>query len=289
LAQYSLRIITVQREDEAEQRRDIVIPPKRVADRIEISVARFQQELRGARDRDVNESDTASIIRDMLAELFGYDKNRDVTSEFAIRGTSCDLAIRVDNKIEFLIEVKAIGKTLKESHSRQAIDYGANNGVPWVILTNGLLWRVFKIRFEQPISYDLVCDLDFSSIDGKLEDDQEKVFIICKEGINKDAREQFYDKTRSFNRFVLGALVLSDEVVSVIRRELKKISDGFLVSPEDIKQVLENEVLKRDVIDGDEAQKAQRRVKRFYRKASLESVDDSAPEIQTPPEQPKCG
>lgn len=266
-----------------------MIPPKRVADRIEISVARFQQELRGARDRDVNESDTASIIRDMLADLFGYEKNLEVTSELAIRGTFCDLAIRVDNKIEFLIEVKAIGKTLKESHLNQVSNYGANNGVPWVILTNGMLWRVFKIRFEQPISYDLVCDIDFSSIDGKLEDDQEKVFIICKEGINKDAREQFYDKTRSLNRFVLGALVLSDKVVLAIRSELRKVSDGFLVAPEDIKQVLENEVLKRDVIDGDEAQKAQSRVKRFYRKASKETAEGSAPEIQTPPEQPKGG
>ena len=281
--------MTVRLRDEAELRRSIVIPPKRVADRIERSVAKFQPVLRDARDRDVNESDTSDIIKDMLAELFGYEKYQEVTSELAIRGTSCDLAIRVDNKIEFLIEVKAIGKTLKESHSRQAINYGANNGDPWVILTNGLLWRVFKVRFEQPISYDLVCDLDFSSIDGKLEGDQEKMFIICKEGINKDAREQFYDKTRSLNRFVLGALVLSDEVVSVIRRELKKVSDGFLVAPEDIKLVLENEVLKRDVIDGDEAKKAQSRVKRFYRKASLENVDDSAPEIQTPPEQPKGG
>ena len=266
-----------------------MIPPKRVADRIERSVAKFQPILLDARDRDVTESDTSTIIKDMLAELFGYEKYEEVTSELAIRGNFCDLAIRVDSKIEFLIEVKAIGKSLTESHLNQASNYGANKGVPWVILTNGLMWRVFKIRFEQPISYDLVCDLDFSSIDGKLEGDQEKVFIICKEGINKDAREQFYDKTRSLNRFVLGALVLSDEVVSVIRRELKKVSDGFLVAPEDIKQVLANEVLKRDVIDGDEAQKAQSRVKRFYRKASKENAEGLAPEIQTSSEQPKGG
>ncbi|MCX6676551.1 MAG: type I restriction enzyme HsdR N-terminal domain-containing protein [Methanothrix sp.] len=266
-----------------------MIPSKSVADRIKRSVAKFQPVLRAARDRDVNESDTSGIVKDMLAELFGYEKYQEVTSELAIRGTFCDLAIRVDNKIEFLIEVKAIGTTLKESHLRQARDYGANNGVPWVILTNGMMWRVFKIRFEQPISYDLVCDLDFSSIEGKLEGDQEKVFIICKEGISKDAREQFYEKTRSLNRFVLGALVMSDEVVSVIRRELKKVSDGFLVAPEDIKKVLENDVLKRDVIEGEEAQKAQSRLKRFYRKASKENVEDAAPEIQTPPEQTKDG
>jgi hypothetical protein len=264
-----------------------VIPPKRVADRIARSVAKFQQVLQIAKDRDVNESDTVSIIKDMLAELFGYDKYLEVTSELAIRGTFCDLAIKVENKIEFLIEAKAIGTGLKESHLRQAIDYGANNGVQWVILTNGLLWRIYKIRFEQPIGYDLVCEFDFSLLDGKSEEHQEKMFIICKEGINKDARGQFHEKTLCLNRFILGALVLSEEVVSVIRRELRKVSDGLLLAPEDIMHVLENEVLKRDVIEGDEAQKAQSRVKRFYRKASKQVEEESAPEHPALPAQPQ--
>jgi len=36
------------------------------------------------------------IIRDMLAEVFGYDELLDITSEFAIKGTYCDLAIKLD-------------------------------------------------------------------------------------------------------------------------------------------------------------------------------------------------
>ena len=165
-----------------------MIPPKRVADRLEKSVAKFQQVLQDAKNRDVSESNTALIISDMLAELFGYDKYLEVTSELEIKGTYCDLAIKVDNQIEFLIEVKAIGTNLKDNHLNQAINYGANKGVQWVILTNGLLWRVYKIRFEQPIGIDLVCEFDIASIDRKSEEDQERLFIICKEGINKDAR-----------------------------------------------------------------------------------------------------
>jgi hypothetical protein len=263
-----------------------MIPSKRVADRIERSVAKFQQVLQEARNRDVNESDTIFIICDMLADLFGYDKFLEITSELEIKRTFCDLAIKVDKKIEFLIEAKAIGTNLKENHLRQAVDYGVTEGVQWVILTNGLLWRVYKIRYERPIDYDLVCEFDISSIEGKSEDDLEKLFIICKEGIVKDAREQFYERTRCLDRFVLGALIISDDVVSVIRRELRKVSDGFFVTPEEIKQVLENEVLKRDVIEGDDAKKAQSRVKRFYRKASKDNADGSASEIQAPSNQP---
>jgi predicted type IV restriction endonuclease len=264
-----------------------MIPPKRVADRIARSVAKFQQVLQIAKDRDVNESDTVSIIKDMLAEVFGYDKYLEVTSELAIRGTFCDLAIKVEDKIEFLIEAKAIGRSLKESHLRQAIEYGANHGVPWVVLTNGIVWRIYKIRFEKPIGYDLICDFDFSILDGKSEEHQEKLFIISKEGIIKDAREEFQLKMQCLNRFILGAIILSEEVVTVIRRELRKVSDGFLVTPENIMQVLENEVLKRDAIEGDEAQKAQSRVKRFYRKASKDAGEEPAAETPAPPSQPQ--
>ena len=250
--------------------------PKRVSDRLVRGITKFQQVLQIAKDRDVNESDTVSIIKDMLADVFGYDKYLDVTSEFAIRGTFCDLAIKIDNKVEFLIEAKAIGLDLKEGHLRQAIDYGANNGVPWVILTNGITWRVYKIRFEQPINYSLVCEFSIAELDSKNEEHLEKLFVVCKEGLIKDAREEFHEKILTVNRFVLGALVLSEEVVAIIRRELRKLSDGVLVTPEEIVQVLTNEVLKRDVLEGDEASKVQARVRRFYGKAARRPRDSES-------------
>jgi len=241
--------------------------PKRVSDRLVRSVGKFQQVIRIAKDRDVNESDTVSIIKDMLAEIFGYNKYLDLTSEFAVRGTFCDLAINIDNKVEYLIEAKAIGSELKEGHLRQAIEYGANNGVPWVILTNAMLWQVYKIRFEKPISYDLVCSFNFSELDPKNEEHQRELFIVCKEGLVKAAREEFHEKKATVNRFILGALILSDEVVGQIRRSLKKLSDGVLVDEGEIAKVLKSEVLKRDVVEGEEAIKAEKRVRRLYAKA----------------------
>ncbi|MBU4460128.1 MAG: type I restriction enzyme HsdR N-terminal domain-containing protein [Verrucomicrobia bacterium] len=224
----------------------------------------------------MNESDTVSIIKDVLAEVFGYDKYVDLTSEFAVRCTFCDLAVKIDGKVEYLIEAKAVGLDLKENHLRQAIEYGANNGVQWVILTNGICWNVYKIRFEKPISYDLVCALDLLDLDPKNAEHQEKLFVICKEGLSKDAREEFHEKLLVVNRFILGALVLSEDVVMMIRRELRKFSDGVLVDPEEIRKVLSSEVLKRDVIEGEDAAKAQARIRRFHAKATRRSHGDSA-------------
>ena len=57
-----------------------------------------------------------AIVTDMLAEILGYDKYEDPTGEFAIRGTFCGIAVTMAGKVRYLIEVKAIGKTLKNDH-----------------------------------------------------------------------------------------------------------------------------------------------------------------------------
>ena len=125
--------------------------PAKVAERLSAALKRFQPILASANSRDVNESDTSIIVTDLLSDMFGYDKYSEVTREYAIRGTYCDLAIKIENELNFLIEVKAIGLDLKDAHIKQAVDYAANQGVDWVILTNGIVWHVFKVIFNKPI------------------------------------------------------------------------------------------------------------------------------------------
>ena len=233
--------------------------PKRVVERYKKTVSKFQQVLRVARDRDVNEADTVSIIQDMLAEVFGFQKYTEITSEYAIRNTYCDLAIKMDEKIQYLIEVKAIGLTLKESHLKQTIDYGANHGVQWVVLTNGIAWVLYKIRFERPIGYDLVASFDFPDLNPRKAEDQE---------IGKAAREDYYERIQSVNRFVVAALVLSKPVVSCIRRDVRRLASGLKVEGDEIEKILRYEVFKRDVIEGDEADKAMARVQKILAKGS---------------------
>lgn len=240
--------------------------PKKVIDRFNKSVPKFQKVLQIAKDRDVNESDTVSILNDILSEVFGYDKYLEVTSEFAIRGTYCDLALKVDNKIQFLIEAKAIGIELKDAHIRQAIDYGANHGAQWVVLTNGIDWRLYRIRFEQPISSDLVCSFNFLSINTRDEKDQEYLFILSKEGLTKNSRDDFYDKIQSVNRYIIGSLIMSEPVISLVRRELKKLTDGIKIDDCEIESIIRGEVLKREVVEGDAAEAAQTKVNKFYKK-----------------------
>ena len=240
--------------------------PKKVIERFVKSVPRFQKVLQIAKDRDVNESDTVSVLKDILGEVLGYNKYLEVTSEFAIRGTYCDLAIKIDDKIQFLIEAKAIGIELKDNHVKQAIDYGANHGVQWVILTNGIEWRVYRIRFEQPINFDIVCTFNFLALKPKSKKDQEYLFILSKEGLSKNARDNFYEKVQSVNRYVLGNLILNEPVLATIRRELRKLADGIKIDVPEIEDIIRTQVLKREIMEGEEAGAAAARVGKFYKK-----------------------
>jgi hypothetical protein len=86
----------------------------KVADRLAAGIKCFQPIIASAKSRDVGESDTVIIVTDILSKVFGYDRYSEITSETPIRGTFCDLAIKLDGAIKLIIEVKAIGLELKD-------------------------------------------------------------------------------------------------------------------------------------------------------------------------------
>jgi microcompartment protein CcmK/EutM len=250
---------------------------KKVAERLVLAIKRFQPVLSGARSRDVNEADTVTIVKDMLADVFGYDKYSEVTSEFAIRGNFCDLAIKVDNKLMTLIEVKAIGLELKDNHVKQAVDYAANQGVEWVLLTNGVSWRVYHIIFGKPIDQELIVDIDFLALSHRSEGDIATLHLWCKEGWAKSVLGEFRDQKQALSRFSIGAVLLSDPVLEVVRRELRRLSPDAKIDTDQIKTVLTGEVIKRDVLEGEKADEARRRLSRAANRALRERTAKDVP------------
>lgn len=235
--------------------------PKKVTERLISGIKRFQPILSAARARDDGEADTVIIITDMLQDVFGYDKYAEITAEHAIRGTFCDLAIKVDGALQKLIEVKAIGLDLKDPHVKQAVDYAANQGVDWVMLTNGIVWRVYKVHFAKPIDQELVLQVDFCQLNPRSEKDIESLFLLSREGLLKSVLGDYHVQRQALSRFFLGAVILSQPVLDVIRRELRRASPDVRIETDDIKRVLSNEVIKREVMEGDKAEEARRKIK----------------------------
>lgn len=248
---------------------------KKVTDRISLTLKKYQSILSEAKDRDISESDTVVIIGDMLADIFGYKKYTEITTEFAIRGTYCDLAVKVDANVRFLIEAKAIGVALKDNHVKQAIDYGANHGIEWVVLTNGVIWQVYKIHFKQPIDKALIFEIDILETSPKNQQMLECFGNLSREGFTQSSMTAFFQQQQATNKFSLAALLTTEPIITSIIKELKKLGAGK-TETDFIKNTIQNEVIKRELVDSDEAKAATEFLKKSAKAAAKAKVKPAA-------------
>jgi hypothetical protein len=245
----------------------------KVQTRLILGIKKFQNVLKCAKAKDINESDTVTIIMDMLSEVFGYDKYSEITSEYAIKKTYCDLAIKIDNKLRFLIEVKAIGLDLKTDHIKQVVDYGANQGVDWVILSNGMNWKVFKIIFSKPIMNELVYEFDFTALNPKKQSDVELLYYVSKESLGKSLLEDFRIQKQILSKFYIGQVLVSEPTLDFIRKSIKKLNPEVKVDVDEIKEVLIMEVIKREVFEDDKANEMKKKINKAIKPSVKKDFD----------------
>jgi hypothetical protein len=246
--------------------------PKKAQDRLVSGLKRYQPIVRKLAARDISEADTVTVIKDMLTDIFGYDKYTELTSEQQIRGTYCDLAIQVDNTIHYLVEVKSAGTTLNDNHLRQVVNYGAHKGIEWVLLTNGIVWKVYRIRFAQPIDWDEVYCFDMGSLSSRSADDLAKLFMLCRETITSDVLLEFHRQAQILNRYVIAELLLGDVAVGTLRREIRRLFNGLKATDEEVRTLLSEQVIKRDALEGDSPKAAKSAVKRAVNAAARKAA-----------------
>ena len=233
--------------------------PAKAKERIIQGLKRFKPIVTNARDKDINESDTVTIIADILSDIFGYDKYTDITSEFAVKKTFCDLAITLGGTVKYLIEVKSAGTILKDNHIKQATDYGANSGIEWVILTNSVNWKVYRIGFGKPITNELFYEFDLTELNPKKDSEIELLYYLSREGVLKESVYEYYDYKKVLNKYVLSQLILTDPVVNTIRTNLRKIAKDCNATNEEIKSIIQDEIIKRECLDEEETKAAKKK------------------------------
>lgn len=242
----------------------------KLVNRFTKGIQKFQPVIQKALASDINESDTVTIIVDILCDVFGYDKYDNITSEFAIRKTFCDLAIKLDDeRVPYLIECKAIGVTLKQDHIRQALGYATNAGIEWVVLTNGINWMVYKVLFSKPVDAQLVYEFNFLDLNVKKNSDLENLYYLSIETFTKSSKatlEDLYAEKQVLNKYNIGQLILTEMSINSLRKILRKIYPELKIDNKQLEEILIQEVLKRDVVEGDDASNAKREINKILRR-----------------------
>ena len=262
--------------------------PAKVATRIATRLKSYQGILAQAMKKDSSEGDTVVIVTDMIADILGYDKYQNLSSEHAIRGTYVDLMVSADNKPRFLVEVKAVGTELKDAYIKQAIDYAANKGVDWVVLTSGVVWRIYKVVFSKPIDKVLVCELNALETNCKGPEAVECFGYLSLEAFSKDRLSDWSHEKQITSKFAVAALLLSDAILNSLRLQIRRLAQ-VEVDVEDLKSLLTDDVIKRELIDGDDAKSAALFLKKLQRRANSKrndsDEDEDEPEASAQPSQ----
>ena len=157
-----------------------------------------------------------------------------------------------------------------------------NEGTEWVVLTNAVRWRIYRVVFGKPIDQELVLEFDLLGLNNKKDEDLEKIFLLAKEGWNKSALEEFETYRQALSRFVVAATLTTDPILRLVRRQLRNLAPDAKLDVDQIRTVLVQEVLKRDAIEGEKAEEARKRVSRAS-KPRRSKISDEAP-VQAAPE-----
>lgn len=231
--------------------------------RLSAGIEKFQPILRRAQLAGRNESDTVMIITDILCEVFGYDKYENVTSELCIKQQFCDLAVRLNGKVRLLLECKAVSVALRDVHISQATGYAASAGIDWVVLTNGITWRIYQVLFGKPVETVLVCEFNFCDLNVNQAEDYAPLYALSVEAFQEEgnaALSQLYAQRRVLNRYVVGQVLLNDWMIGTIRRSLERHYPGVKMDDSDVRRILREEVFRREIVEGLQAEDAQKDV-----------------------------
>jgi hypothetical protein len=129
------------------------------------------------------------------------------------------------------------------------------------LLTNGIIWKVYRIKFGQPIDWEEVYCFDMGALSTRSADDMAKLYMLCRESLSSDALEAFHRQAQIFNRYMLAELLMGDGTVGLLKRELRRLFD-LKATDEEVRIMLANDVIKRDAVDGDPPKAAKAMVKK---------------------------
>jgi len=215
-------------------------------ERLKTAVRRFSKPLSDLVARDANEGDTRLLVTDFLCEGFGFDKYTDLTTEYQVKGEFADYGVRIDRELIAFIEVKRVATKLASKHLRQVEMYAVNEGVEWVILTNGAVWQVYHLTGGLPVVIDLALDVDLLS-DQSPSRKVSQLFYLTRESLKRRQIDELWKVRRATSAHSLAEVLISEAVVEEVRKELRRRT-GHNVDQAELVRLLQETVLRPECL-----------------------------------------
>lgn len=169
---------------------------------------------------DLDESGTRLMINNLLTDVLGYTSIEEIKTEYMIKGTYADYVIQIKGVRHFLVEVKSYSLELSEKHLRQAINYGANEGIDWAVLTNGRQFELYRIIFNKPIESQKVFSIDLSD-KSQLKNSAQYLQYLHKESILKKELVSYWNRCIALDPKTIAGILYDRKIINIVKRTLK--------------------------------------------------------------------
>lgn len=169
---------------------------------------------------ELDESGTRLMINSFLSDVLGYTHLEEIRTEYMIKGTYADYVIQANGVRHFLVEVKALSLQLSDKHLRQAVNYGANEGIEWALLTNGKVFEFYKILFNKPIESRKIFSIDFSD-SSNLKQQAELIQYLHRDSVLKKGLKLLWNKCEALDPLNIAGIIYSKDVLTAIKKIIR--------------------------------------------------------------------
>lgn len=181
---------------------------------------------------ELDESGTRLLLNSFLSDVLGYKPIEEIKTEYMIKGTYADYVVQVNGTRHFLVEVKALSYDLSEKHLRQTINYGANEGIEYALLTNGRNFEFYKIIFSKPIDSRKIFTLDLSDASTHKEA-IEYLQHLHRDSTIKNQFKPLWNKCEATDPMNIAGVLSSEPVLNLVKK-LIKVKYGEKCEEQDI-------------------------------------------------------
>jgi predicted transport protein len=209
------------------------------------TIEAIRAKLGDLRKRSLKETPTRTIIVDPLLEAMGWDVRDpdEVQLEYpTVDGKSVDYALLLNRKPTLLVEAKPLDDPLNDVKGiTQVVGYAANDGIVWCVLTNGVVWKVYRSVEQCPAPDKLMFEISLDPHESEAMSVQQvarQLWRLSREEMAKGTLDAIGEQTFTDGK-VRKALdgLMRDAPRALVKLVRATAGDGEL-SPQSIKQSL---------------------------------------------------
>jgi DNA-binding protein H-NS len=163
-----------------------------------------------------------------------------------MRGAHADFAVLDEGRVQFLVVVKSVGVLPNAAHLLRLSGTSAPAYAIWGLVTNAEIWACYRLGVGPDRHPELVFRVGLNDA-VSLEEKTAQFFLLCKEAFAQNALTQYWEQARVMHPSRIAALLLSEETLHLLRREIQRTSN-YRVDTETLREMMIRTVLRPETL-----------------------------------------